>query len=149
MKPALKSLIIVAVLVCISILSIFCIFYFQKNPPHNSRIIQGSPNGRAIEVISFNLVMSAQHDRRVPDNDCFSLEYVSSAAADPHSREREALEVFELIRPISEQWGFTKATLAAFKSVTRKGRYDLFVFRQAPAGKWSFIRYPSGVLIND
>jgi hypothetical protein len=47
------------------------------------------------------------------------------------------MEVFELIRPISEHWGFRSASLLAFRTVHCGGDYDLFMFKRAEDGKWS------------
>jgi hypothetical protein len=70
--------------------------------------------------------------------DCFHLEFVSN---DPNAelpqRMAEAQEVFELIRPMSEQWNFTNAEMLGFKQVERAGDYDLFLFNRAADGKWS------------
>lgn len=57
--------------------------------------------------------------------------------ADAQKREREALEVFELIRPTSELWGFTSAELSGFPTLTRKGHYYFYAFNRGPDGKWS------------
>jgi hypothetical protein len=50
---------------------------------------------------------------------------------------REAKEVFELIRPVSEQWGFTSAELMAYATIELDRHYDLFLFERASDGKWS------------
>ena len=46
-------------------------------------------------------------------------------------------QVFELIRPISEQWGFTTASVAAFPSPERSGKYAVFTFSRSSDGRWS------------
>src|SRR5215472_7773854 len=67
-------------------------------------------SGETIKVTSFNLVWGAEHDDHVLGKDCFAIEYVTSLAdADAKRREAEAAEVFELVRPASEQWGFREA----------------------------------------
>jgi len=150
MKTAIKSLIIIAIIVSLSILSIVCIYYFREENSLAGYRSQILPSGRSIKVTSFHLAWGVEHDNRISNNDCFNLEYVSSVTGtDTQARDREALEVFELIRPISEQWGFSRATIAAFQSVEHKGTYDLFIFRRMPDGKWSFTQYPAKVFVND
>jgi hypothetical protein len=101
-------------------------------------------------VTSFNLVWGAEHDEHTIGNDCFSMEYVTAEPeADSKSRDQEALEVFELIRPPSELWGFNSAEMASFPTVDRKGHYSLYVFRREADGKWSFTVEPRKVFAND
>jgi len=108
------------------------------------------PSSKSVKVTSFNLVWGVEHDDRDPRKDCFALEYVTAKPeADPKAREQEALEVFELIRPVSELWGLDIATLAGFPTVDRKGHYDMYVFRRAADGKWSCTVHPSKVFAND
>ena len=86
------------------------------------------PSGRTIKITSFHLVWGVEHDERHPGNDCFALEFVSAnPQADPNVREQEALEVFELIRPISEQWGFNTASLAGFPTTQLSGMVNSYV----------------------
>jgi hypothetical protein len=94
-----------------------------------------------IQVTSCQLVWGDEHGERHTNQDSFALEYVSSVTQ-PASQEvdREAVEVFELIRPISEQWGFTTATVAAFPSAERTGKYNFFIFSRSSDGRWSFKR---------
>lgn len=103
-------------------------------------------SGRLIKVTSCLLVWGADHEERHPNQDSFALEYVSSLPR-PASKEldKEAVEVFELIRPISEQWGFTTASVAAFPSAQRTGPYDIFFFSRSPDGHWSFVRHSAKV----
>src|ERR1043166_3638189 len=71
---------------------------------------QKLPSGRSVKVTSFLLAWGAEHDERIPSNDCLALEFVySTANASAEVREGEAKEVFELIRPASELWGLTTA----------------------------------------
>lgn len=77
-------------------------------------------------------------------------EYVSSAAnGDLTVLDQETLEVFELIRPVSEQWGFNRATISAFPTTQRKGKYYIYAFTRSPDGKWTFSRHPAKVYVND
>lgn len=107
-------------------------------------------SGKIIKVTSFLLAWGIEHNERFPEQDSLSLEYVSSMPdADSELIDKEALEVFELVRPISEQWGFKNATLSAFPSTARKGQYYIFSFKQTPNGSWSFQRSTAKVHIND
>jgi hypothetical protein len=99
---------------------------------------QKLPSGKSVKVTSFLLVWGAEHDERIPNNDCLALEFVyTNPDADEEAHEREASEVFELIRPVSEQWGFATATVAAFAAVERARHYDFFIFRRGADRKWS------------
>ena len=55
----------------------------------------------------------------------------------PQELEREVLEVFELVRPISEQWGLPTATVSALRSADRTGTWDVFAFKRSPSGTWT------------
>jgi hypothetical protein len=91
-----------------------------------------------VEVVSCLLAWGVEHDERHPDQDAFALEYLSSVPrVPPQELEREVLEVFELIRPISEQWGLTTASVSALRSPNRTGTYDVFAFRRSSGGTWS------------
>ena len=99
---------------------------------------QRLPSGRVVKVVSCLLAWGAEHDERLPDQDAFALEYVSTIPREPpQDLEREVLEVFELIRPISEQWGLPTATVAALRSPDRTGTWDVFVFKRSGSGGWS------------
>jgi len=78
------------------------------------------------------------------------LEYVSTV---PHTDlaavDRETLETFELIRPISELWSLKVANVSAFPSTQRKGKYFIYIFSRGSDGKWSLERKPAKVFIND
>ncbi|KGF71819.1 hypothetical protein DO97_15080 [Neosynechococcus sphagnicola sy1] len=74
---------------------------------------------------------------------------MSSPDLDQQSRDREAIEVFELIRPISEQWGFDKSELYAFPKTKRKGIYYIYTLKRNPDGKWAYEQHLSKVHIND
>lgn len=70
--------------------------------------------------------LGIEHDERHPDQDAFALEYVSQV---PRERlpdlEREAVDVFELIRPLSEQWNLRSATVNALRTPERPGHSPL------------------------
>jgi len=104
---------------------------------------QRTPSGRVVKVVSCLLAWGIEHDERHPDQDAFALEYVSEV---PRERlpelEREAVDVFELIRPLSEQWGLQSATVTALRTPERTGTYDVFAFTRSTAGTWSHTRMP-------
>ena len=111
---------------------------------------QRLPSGKTIKVMSFHLAWGDDHGNRLPDEDTLAFEYVSSMpGADQGLKNQEAMEVFALVHAASEQWGFKSATLSAFPTTARKGQYDIFVFKQASNGSWSFQRSPAKVHIND
>ena len=109
------------------------------------------PSGGMVKVTSFNLVWGIEHDDRNVGQDSFAIEYVTpKPGADANSREAEAAEVFAaLVRPASEQWGFHMASLAAFPTLQRKGRYDLYLFQRGSDGTWSYTRSEQKVFAND
>jgi hypothetical protein len=99
---------------------------------------QRLPSGKVVKVVSCLLAWGVEHDERHPDQDAFALEYLSSVPREsPRDLEREAVEVFELIRPISEQWGRPTATVSALRSSDRTGTYDVFAFSRSAGGTWS------------
>jgi hypothetical protein len=94
--------------------------------------------GSTIKVTSMNLVWGAEHDEHALGGDCFAIEYVlPDPGADTTRREAEAVEVFELVRPLSEQWGLREATVAAIPAVEHRGLWDLYWFQRQPDGHWS------------
>jgi hypothetical protein len=109
------------------------------------------PSGSMVKVTSFNLVWGIEHDDRSVGQDSFAIEYITaSPGADSNRREAEAAEVFAaLVRPASEQWGFHTASLAAFPTFQRKGRYDLYLFQRGSDGTWSYARSDAKVFAND
>lgn len=111
---------------------------------------QRLPSGKQIKVTSCLLVWGVEHEERHPNQDSFALEYVSTVLnSAPQDLDQEALEVFELIRPISERWGFSTATVSAFPSAERTGPYAIFIFSRSAAGPWSFSRHPAKVFNTD
>lgn len=98
-------------------------------------------SGKAIKVTSCMLVWGVEHEERHPNQDSFALEYVTAIPpAATKELDQEALEVFELIRPISERWGFSTASVSAFASVERTGKYNIFAFSRSSDGRWSVNR---------
>ena len=107
-------------------------------------------SGKTVKVTSFHLVWGIEHDERDAGKDSFALEYVmAEPQADAARHEAEAREVFELVRPASEQWGFPTASIAAFPQPERKGRYDLYLFQRQPDGGWSLTRSEMRVFASD
>ena len=101
---------------------------------HEQRLASGT----VVKIVSCLLAWGVEHDERRPDQDSFALEYVSALPRErPQELEREALEVFELIRPLSEQWGMTLATVAALRTPERTGTWDVYVFKRSASGGWS------------
>jgi hypothetical protein len=102
---------------------------------------QRLPSGKMIKVTSCLLVWGVEHGERHTDQDSFALEYVSAFPHDAGKElDQEALEVFELIRSVSERWAFSRASVAAFTSVERTGKYNLFAFSRSSDGRWSVSR---------
>lgn len=126
------------------------LFWFadsRSRPVFHDQVL---PSGKTVKVTSFNLAWGVEHDERRAGDDTFALEYVSTV---PHTDEAaldmETLEVFELIRPASEQWGFKSAQISAFPTTQRKGKYYIYVFKRGPEGKWTFTRNSAKVFVND
>lgn len=108
------------------------------------------PSGKVIQVTACNFAWGVEHEERHVQDDCFTLEYASTVAhTELTAVDRETVEVFELIRPISELWNLNVAYVSAFPSVQRKGKYSIYVFSRGGDGKWSFQRKPAKVFIND
>jgi hypothetical protein len=119
----------------------------QAQPPFREHTL---PSGKSVKITAFHLLWGVEHDERRSHDDTFGLEYASAAAqGDLAVLDREIAEVFELIRPISEQWGLTVATIAAFPTTKRQGRYYIYTFTREPQGQWTFERKPAKVFIND
>lgn len=150
MKVQIKSAALGFILACLLLLTALAGLWFfegDSRPIFRDQIL---PSGKTIKITSFNLVWGVYHDERKTNDDNFQVEYVSSFAhEDQRALNQEALEVFELIRPVSEQWGFNSATISAFPTIQRKGRYYIYAFTRAPDGKWTFIRHSAKVYIND
>jgi hypothetical protein len=96
-------------------------------------------SGKSVKVKSLQIAWGVEHDEpRSPEKDCFVLQFVYGAPeADDAAHERESKEVFELIRPISEQWGFASAELMAYSTAEPDRHYDLFLFQRSKEGKWT------------
>lgn len=98
-------------------------------------------SGKTVHVTSCLLVWGVEHEQRFPNQDAFALEYVTSVSLSAEEvLDTEALEVFELIRPVSEQWGFSTASVAAFPIAERTGPYVQYAFSRSATGTWTFRR---------
>ncbi|HVU15289.1 MAG TPA: hypothetical protein VHD32_00075 [Candidatus Didemnitutus sp.] len=100
---------------------------------------QALASGKTVKVKSLQIAWGVEHDEpRSPQKDCFVLQFVYAAPdAGDDAHAREAKEVFELIRPVSEQWGFTSAELMAYSTTEPDRHYDLFFFQRDADGKWA------------
>jgi hypothetical protein len=108
------------------------------------------PSGKSIKITMCDFVWGVEHKDRFANQDCFGLEYIMSTAdTNKEVQDREALEVFELIRPISEQWKMNKASLSAFPTLKRKGIYYIYALERNSNGNWDYKRYSAKVHIND
>jgi len=87
--------------------------------------------------VACTLAWGVDHDDRLPQQDAFQVEYLSTVPREQSQElEREVLEVFEMIRPLSEQWGLTNAAVVALRTLERTGTYDVFGFTRSAAGAW-------------
>jgi hypothetical protein len=110
----------------------------DHDPLHQLVREQHLPSGKTAKVVSCLFAWGVEHDERHPGQDGFSLEYLSAVPREPSDAlEREAVEVFELIRPVSEQWGLATAEVSALRTADRTGTYDVFGFTRNAGGTWS------------
>ena len=106
-----------------------------NGPFHTPWHGQTLASGSTIKVTRFDLVWGDDHSG---GQTSFAIEYVTSLPdADLKRREAEVADVFELVRPVSEQWGFREATVAAIPTLEHRGLYDLYWFQQQPDGHWT------------
>jgi len=146
-----KSIALGFLLAClIAVSAVVALFFFAGPQIRTVSHEVVLPSGKVIKVTACHFAWGVEHDERDVARDSFALEYVSTV---PHTDlgavDRETVETFELIRPISELWGIHVASVAAFPAVQRKGKYLLYAFRRGAEGKWSFERKPEKVFIND
>lgn len=103
-----------------------------------------------MEITARHFAWGVEHAERDDRKDCFVLEYASTVPqADLAALDREAREVFERIRPISELWGLDVANVAACPTASRKGRYFTYLLSREPDGTWSLQREPARVFVNE
>jgi hypothetical protein len=124
--------------------------YFYENNRDMTVHEQTLPSGKSIRITMCDLLWGVEHNDRFSNQDCFAIEYVMSTAdSSQEIQDREAMDVFELIRPVSEQWKIEKASLTAFPTLKRKGTYSVYALKRNPNGKWEYKRYTAKVHIND
>ena len=151
MKSQIKFIALGFVLALMLMLAVVLSFFFIGGP-HIRTIFhdQVLPSGKTVKVTMCNFAWGVEHDERNVLNDCFLLEYVSTVShANPADVDRETVEVFEPIRPVSELWNLKTANVSAFPKAERKGRYFTYVFTQTPQGSWTYKRKPAKVFVND
>ena len=130
--------------------SILGFFFFLSSDNTMAFHEQILPSGKTLKITMCNFVWGIEHSDRFPNQDCFAIEYVmSSSDSSQDVQDREAMEVFELIRPISEQWKIDKAELSAFPTLKRKGIYYIYTLERNLHGKWDYKRHLAKVHIND
>lgn len=151
MKIEFRSAVLGAALTVILVLAALVSLFFAVGPdeqaPSHTVVL---PSGKRIEVTMCNFAWGVEHSERDTRQDSFALEYVSTVSqSDLAALDRETLEVFALIRPISELWGLARASVSAFPSITRKGKYFTYVFSRDAGGQWTYQRTEAKVFAND
>jgi hypothetical protein len=106
------------------------------------------PSGRALEVTALYLGFGDAHSGRGAGDDGLSVEYVASST-DDEARAREAGEVFEAIRPLAESLGVRSASVSAFPTLVRKGRYERHDYTRDESGAWTSKRTEAKVFATD
>jgi hypothetical protein len=107
-------------------------------------------SGKTVKIIAFHLAWGVEHDERFADRDTLALEYISPLVlTNKGALDSEVTEVFELIRPVSEQWKFPHASISAFSSIERKGKYWIYTFNRGPTGAWNFESREQKVYANE
>lgn len=150
MNVQIKSVVLGFVLASLLLLGVLTGLLFVDGDIRPVSRDQVLASGKTVKITSLNLVWGVEHEERRTDDDSFALECVSSAAnGDETTLDRETLEVFELIRPVSEQWGFSRASISVFSTTQRKGKYYIYAFTRAHDGQWTFGRHSAKVHIND
>jgi hypothetical protein len=149
-KLAVKSFLFGFFLACFVLAGGVAVFLFSGPGVRTIFHDQVLPSGKVIKVTMCNFAWGVEHDERHLKDDCFVLEYVSTVShTDLAAVDRETVEAFELIRPVSELWGLNVANVCAFPAIQRKGKYFIYVFSRNSGGKWDFERKPAKVFIND
>ena len=150
MKIQLKSFVLGFITACVlGFGAVYCLLFLgvRDTMIFHDQVL---PSGKSIKVTMCNFVWGIDHDDRYANEDCFALEFVlSTPDSNQEARDKETVEAFELIRPISELWGLEKAEVSVFPTTKRKGAYDIYYFKRNADGKWTFERKPAKVHIND
>jgi len=105
-------------------------------------------SGRRLEVTALYLGFGDDHSGRGAVDDGVCVEYVTPSPEDG-SRDKEVVEVFEAIRPLAESLVVESASVSAFRSLLRKGRYERHDFTRDAAGAWTSKRVEAKVFAND
>ena len=135
---------VLALFLCIGIAVVFIRLVDSRTPKEMFYLEQMLPSGKALKVTSANLNLGAEHNTRYQGQDSFYLRYISSVpAAETRERDQEALDAFELIRPISEQWKINTVYLMVYQSIQRDSAFETYTFERSSSGSWSFKRYPA------
>ncbi len=140
MKIQIRSFVLGLLSTCLLLVGALVAVFFLMGPQIRTIFHdQVLPSGKVVKVTMCNFAWGVDHEDRHARDDCFVLEYVSTVPhTDPAAVDRETLETFELIRPVSELWGLNVANVSAFPSVQRKGKYFIYVFSRGSDGKWTF-----------
>lgn len=100
-------------------------------------------SGNKVKITGLNLAFG---DRASGSQDVMVLSYqtlyVEKVSSD---RNKEAHEVFELIRPLCEQWRLSGADLMAFQKNNGKGDFWAIRFRRGTDGRWNAEEMPGKV----
>src|SRR5690349_18827767 len=106
MRLQLKSVVVGMLLGGVALTAMAAAFLYVGTDHRLTYHEQLLPSGQKLRVVSTMLVWGVEHGERVRD-DAFQLEYLASDAdLDQSAKDRETLEAFELIRPMTELWGF-------------------------------------------
>lgn len=90
-------------------------------------------SGRTAEIFAFQL---AYGDNSVDDR--MRVDYhVQNAKPDIIEMEKDAQEVFALIRPTCETLGLRHAELSVFPTRSRRGEFESFHFQKANENQWN------------
>lgn len=104
MKAKIKYFIagsVIAMLLCVAGVVSFFIYEAKRPMTYYDQV---APSGSRIKLVSFNLSRGMEHGVRYASQDCFYIEYICAVPHAPQeAKDKEALDVFELIRPVSEQ----------------------------------------------
>lgn len=92
-------------------------------------------SGKTVSITGVNLTFGARDN---VGNDSFRVEYTcSNPQGSQQDLNTEASEVFDLIRPISEQWGLKTASLEAFPTEKHTGKFTAYHFKRQANGQWA------------
>jgi len=135
-----KSMLLGAVAAVATLVAVAAMFFFAgPGGSHEQRHrTLKLASGRALEITGLYFAFGDEHSQRGAIDDGISVEYVSAAQGE--ARDKEAAEVFEAIRPLSESLGVVTAAVCAYPSLSRKDRYETYAYSRDTAGAWTFKR---------